>query len=108
MKSDTTEFSGKRVLITGGTKGAGKAMADRFHRGGATVIVTARSAPDERTDIHFIQADVSAPAGAAKVASPSVTVQPRASAALRQTCRGAVKLVGSCRVASPRHTPCSS
>ena len=46
--------------------------------------------------------------GAAKVASPSITVQPRASAALRHTCNGAVKLVGSCFVASPRHTPYSS
>jgi len=26
----TNEFSGNRVLITGGTKGAGKAIADRF------------------------------------------------------------------------------
>jgi len=48
------------------------------------------------------------PEGAAKVARPSITVQPRFSASLRQTCIGAVKLVGSCRVASPRHTPCSS
>ncbi len=56
---DVNEFTDKRVLVTGGTKGAGKAIADRFRRGGATVIVTARSAPEEKTDSHFIQADVS-------------------------------------------------
>ena len=34
------EFNGKRVLVTGGTKGAGKAIAGRFLRGGATVITS--------------------------------------------------------------------
>src|SRR5258708_2789653 len=63
----TNEFNGKRVLITGGTKGAGKAIAERFQRGGATVIVTARSAPEEKTDNDFIQADVSTPEGTTKV-----------------------------------------
>lgn len=62
-----SEFDGKRVLVTGGTKGAGKAIADRFQRGGATVIITARSAPEEKTDNHFIQADVSNPEGTSKV-----------------------------------------
>jgi NAD(P)-dependent dehydrogenase (short-subunit alcohol dehydrogenase family) len=64
-----SEFDGKRVLVTGGTKGAGKAIADRFQRGGATVIITARSAPEEKTDNHFIQADVSNPEGTSKVIS---------------------------------------
>jgi NAD(P)-dependent dehydrogenase (short-subunit alcohol dehydrogenase family) len=31
--SVTGEFNGKRVLVTGGTKGAGKAIADRFLQG---------------------------------------------------------------------------
>jgi NAD(P)-dependent dehydrogenase (short-subunit alcohol dehydrogenase family) len=64
---DPDEFSGKRVLVTGGTKGAGKAIAERFQRGGATVIVTARSTPEEKTNNHFIQADVSTPEGTANV-----------------------------------------
>ena len=64
---DVNEFTGKRVLVTGGTKGAGKAIADRFRRGGATVIITARSAPEEKTENHFIQADVSTPEGTTKV-----------------------------------------
>jgi NAD(P)-dependent dehydrogenase (short-subunit alcohol dehydrogenase family) len=64
---DANEFTDKRVLVTGGTKGAGKAVADRFQRGGATVIITARNAPEKKTGSHFIQADVSTPEGATRV-----------------------------------------
>ena len=65
--SDPQEFSGKRVLVTGGTKGAGKAIADRFLKGGATVAITARSAPAEGTAAHYIPADLSTSAGTANV-----------------------------------------
>ena len=65
--SATEEFKGKRALVTGGTKGAGKAIADRFLQGGATVVITARSAPEEDTGSHFIQADVSTSEGTTKV-----------------------------------------
>jgi NAD(P)-dependent dehydrogenase (short-subunit alcohol dehydrogenase family) len=64
--TDASEFREKRVLVTGGTKGAGRAIADRFRRGGATVIITARSAPDNKID-NFIQADLSKAAGTSKV-----------------------------------------
>jgi NAD(P)-dependent dehydrogenase (short-subunit alcohol dehydrogenase family) len=50
------EFAGKRVLVTGGTKGIGAAVVRRMLDGGATVTTTARSlsgSPD------FIQADLS-------------------------------------------------
>jgi NAD(P)-dependent dehydrogenase (short-subunit alcohol dehydrogenase family) len=63
----TSEFKSKRILVTGGTKGAGKAIADRFLQGRGTVITTARSAPDEKTEAHFIQADVSTSEGTTKV-----------------------------------------
>lgn len=64
---DEREFNRKRVLVTGGTKGAGKAMAHRFLRGGGSVIITARSAPEGKTASDFVQADIATPEGAKKV-----------------------------------------
>ena len=42
IKADPTEFAGKRVLISGGSKGLGRATVDRFLAGGARVITAAR------------------------------------------------------------------
>lgn len=62
------ELSGKIALVTGGTKGAGKAIADRLLQAGATVIVTARNKPETETpNINFISADLSKAEGAQKV-----------------------------------------
>ena len=65
----STEFEGKRVLVTGGTRGMGQATAHRFREGGARVFTTARSAPAslEYPDL-FLAADVGTPEGAAAVA----------------------------------------
>lgn len=60
----SNEFAGKRILVTGGTKGAGKAIADRLSTAGATVITTARNTPVEpHPGSHFIQADLSTATG---------------------------------------------
>lgn len=64
------ELSGKIALVTGGTKGAGKAIAERLLQGGATVVITARNAPEkENSSLHFIPADLSKAEDAQKVIS---------------------------------------
>src|SRR5438552_3602309 len=57
------EFAGKRVLVTGGSKGIGEAIVNRLRRGGATVLASARSSPAESDPKQFIQADVCTGAG---------------------------------------------
>ena len=64
---DPREFAGKRVLVTGGTKGLGAAMARRFGLGGAKVAITARSPWANAPPALFIEADVSNAAGSKKV-----------------------------------------
>lgn len=56
---DATEFTDKRILVTGGTKGIGAAIVNRFRRGGATVLATARIIPADAKAALFIQADAS-------------------------------------------------
>ncbi len=62
------ELSGKTALVTGGTKGTGKAIAERLANAGAKVIITARNEPESlQPELHFIAADLSKPEGTAKV-----------------------------------------
>jgi NAD(P)-dependent dehydrogenase (short-subunit alcohol dehydrogenase family) len=61
------EFNGRRVLVTGGTRGIGEAIVNRLMRGGARVITTARSLPPGGTPDRFVQADVSTRAGVDQV-----------------------------------------
>ncbi len=53
---------GKIAIVTGGTKGIGKAVVERFIKAGATVIVVSRSDPGElsntNANCHYIPADV--------------------------------------------------
>ena len=58
MEISTKELSGKIALVTGGTKGIGKAIADKLASKGATVVVTARKPAEEDTQHHFIMADL--------------------------------------------------
>jgi NAD(P)-dependent dehydrogenase (short-subunit alcohol dehydrogenase family) len=58
--TDPSEFTGKRAIVTGGTRGIGAAITQRLLDGGAHVVVTARSASDETPEgATFIQGDIS-------------------------------------------------
>lgn len=57
------DFAGRAVLITGGTKGIGRVVAETFLAAGADVTVCARSAPDSEIEsggrrAHFVSVDV--------------------------------------------------
>ncbi|WP_404417053.1 hypothetical protein [Brevundimonas vesicularis] len=49
-------FAGKRALVSGGTKGLGRATVQRFLAGGARVITAARYNPEPLDGVAFVQA----------------------------------------------------
>jgi NAD(P)-dependent dehydrogenase (short-subunit alcohol dehydrogenase family) len=58
------EFQGKRILVTGGTKGMGEAIVRRFQLSGAVVATVARSPlPQDQAPDLFVKADVGTVAG---------------------------------------------
>jgi hypothetical protein len=66
---DPHEFDDKRVLVTGGTKGIGQAVAVRLRDGGARVLTTARKPPSDLADTDlFVAAEITTAEGCAAVA----------------------------------------
>lgn len=64
------EFADKRVLVTGGTKGAGEAIVRRMAAAGARIATASRSeAPADLEPEIFLQADITSPSGAERFAS---------------------------------------
>jgi len=59
-------LTGRRALVTGGSKGTGAAIAARLAEAGATVMATARTRPDGHRGL-FVAADVSTAEGARTV-----------------------------------------
>ena len=70
----STEFKGRRVLVTGGSRGIGAAVARRLLDAGATVLVTARARHAETpADATFIEGDLRTEVGAKAIGAKALT-----------------------------------
>ena len=71
------ELTGRRALVTAGTKGIGAAVVEVLHNANATVVATARAIPaDAPTGVHYVAADITT----LRAARPSRRVSSTASA----------------------------
>ena len=68
IEINSGELTGRKILVTGGTKGIGEAIVKRLRAAGAAVMTTARSMPENlKSPELFIEADISRPDGVEKV-----------------------------------------
>lgn len=72
LQDPTSEFEGRRVVVTGGTKGAGQATVKRLIAGGATVVTAGRGDAAAPAGVHVVSADLSRPEGPARLAEAAL------------------------------------
>ncbi len=94
------DLSGRVALVTGGTRGIGRAIADRLGDAGATVVVCGRKEPDD-TRHQFLSCDVRDPASVAALAAALVDEHGRLDVAVNNA-GGAPPVEAA--TASPRFT----
>ncbi|SDF73205.1 NAD(P)-dependent dehydrogenase, short-chain alcohol dehydrogenase family [Lentzea fradiae] len=73
------QLEGKRVLVTGASRGIGLAIVHAFLAEGASVVATARRATPElaATEAVFVPADLATPDGPAKLVDAVLALDPR-------------------------------
>lgn len=63
------QLTGKRILVTGGTKGIGAATVTALTSANAKVVIAARSLPEQKANnVHYLAADLTSEAGAQSAA----------------------------------------
>lgn len=72
IAADPNEFAGKRVLVSGGTMGAGRATVERFLAGGARVITAARTIKAPIEGVEYVQADLTTAEGGEALARAAI------------------------------------
>lgn len=70
----TIDLAGARVVVTGGTKGIGAAIAVHAAEAGADVVAAARTPGQPLPGVRFVRADVSTPAGVAGLVAESTAL----------------------------------
>lgn len=71
--SFSLELTGRRALVTGGTKGVGAAVVAALRDAGVRVTTSARSVPEASLEgVHFVAADLSTAAGCAALANATL------------------------------------
>src|SRR3954451_6086093 len=75
MAPYSSELEGKRAVVTGGSRGIGAAIVQRFLDAGATVVTSARTPADETPSAaKFVQADVSTREGVRDLAAAALEI----------------------------------
>lgn len=72
MIANPSEFAGKRVLVSGGTKGLGRATVERFVAGGARVISAARAIKNPIEGVEYVKADLTTAEGGEALAKAAI------------------------------------
>ncbi|WP_234831291.1 SDR family NAD(P)-dependent oxidoreductase [Rhodopseudomonas palustris] len=72
VKADPAEFAGRPVLISGGTKGLGRATVERFLAGGARVITAARGTLEPIDGVDYVQPDLATAVGGETLAKAAI------------------------------------